>query len=274
LIHPKKKAEKHGYKNSGVLSVVSCEVQCEWEFIDYVKGNYQIGITIGIDFTGSNGNPTFASSLHYAGNPAQPNPYQKAISAVGTIIQDYDSDKLFPLYGFGGDVPGKGTSHCFALNGNEASPSCTGVAGVLQTYTAALQKFSLSAPTNFAPIINATAKLAEAAKDSKKYIVLLMITDGGICDQSETVKAIIDASPLPMSIIIIGVGKDAFAEMKVLDSDGKGLEQNGKKEARDIVQFVTLRDFEGKDPALLTKEVLAELPGQVMEYVKLHNITP
>jgi hypothetical protein len=44
---------------------------------------------VGIDFTGSNGDPRSPQSLHYI-NPYQPNEYQKAISAVGSVIQDYD----------------------------------------------------------------------------------------------------------------------------------------------------------------------------------------
>lgn len=35
------------------------------------------------------GDPKLATSLHYI-NPYQPNQYYLAISAVGTVIQDYD----------------------------------------------------------------------------------------------------------------------------------------------------------------------------------------
>lgn len=32
------------------------------------------------------------------------NPYQQAIAAIGGILAEYDSDKLFPIYGFGGQI--------------------------------------------------------------------------------------------------------------------------------------------------------------------------
>ena len=44
---------------------------------------------VGIDFTGSNGDPTEETSLHYI-NMESPNQYTQAIVSVGEVIQDYD----------------------------------------------------------------------------------------------------------------------------------------------------------------------------------------
>lgn len=44
------------------------------------------------------------------------NAYAMALKAVGEIIQDYDSDKFFPAYGFGAKLPPDGRiSHVFPL---------------------------------------------------------------------------------------------------------------------------------------------------------------
>ena len=48
-------------------------------------------------------------------------------------------------------------------------------------------------------------------RDGSNYFVLLIITDGVITDMPQTVQAIIYASSLPMSIIIIGVGQADFS---------------------------------------------------------------
>ena len=53
----------------------------------------------------------------------------------------------------------------------------------------------------------------------QQYFVLLMLTDGAISDMRETIKAIIHASRLPMSIIIVGVGGADFSAMNELDAD-------------------------------------------------------
>lgn len=61
------------------------------------------------------GNPSQPTSLHYM-SPYQLSSYAMALKAVGEIIQDYDSDKLFPAYGFGAKVPPDGkVSHQFPL---------------------------------------------------------------------------------------------------------------------------------------------------------------
>ena len=48
-----------------------------------------------------------------------------------------------------------------------------------------------------------------------------MLTDGAISDMVQTKKSIIRASRLPMSIIIVGVGRADFAAMDELDADEK-----------------------------------------------------
>lgn len=79
--------------------------------------------------TASNGNPEQPESLHYVSGGI-PNCYEQAITAVGSIIQDYDSDKLFPVLGFGARLPPDGrVSHEFFVNMDPNSPYCSGVAG-------------------------------------------------------------------------------------------------------------------------------------------------
>ena len=54
---------------------------------------------------------------------------------------------------------------------------------------------------------------------SQQYFILLMLTDGAISDMNNTKLAIIEASRLPMSIIIVGVGNANFDAMNELDAD-------------------------------------------------------
>lgn len=68
-----------------------------------------------MNFPLSTGNPSQSTSLHYM-NPYQLNAYAMALKAVGEIIQDYDSDKMFPALGFGAKLPPDGrVSHEFPL---------------------------------------------------------------------------------------------------------------------------------------------------------------
>lgn len=67
--------------------------------------------------------------------------------------------------------------------------------------------------------------------------------------------AIVHASGLPMSLIIVGVGEADFSDMNFLDGDNGILKgANGRPALRDIVQFVPFRDF---------KKVTAEIDYKI-----------
>ena len=104
-------------------------------FIDYLRSGYSIGFTTAIDYTLSNGLPTNSSSLHFLG--AQINEYEQSLLQVGSVIEPYDSDMLFPVYGFGGIPRYMGintTSFCFPLTGNPAMDSVQGAQGIAAIY--------------------------------------------------------------------------------------------------------------------------------------------
>uniref|UniRef100_A0A8C7G4H2 Copine 1 n=1 Tax=Oncorhynchus kisutch TaxID=8019 RepID=A0A8C7G4H2_ONCKI len=275
-VHPEKKKKKKSYKNSGVISVKSCQVAFftnmdhhSW-FLYFSK--------VGIDFTGSNGDPRSPQSLHYL-SPDGLNQYLSATWSVGLVVQDYDTDKLFPAFGFGAQVPPDfKVSHEFALNFNPSNPYCQGVQGIVEAYRMALPQVKLYGPTNFSPIINHVAGIASGAaqqNNASQYFVLLIITDGEITDLDQTRDAIVKASRLPMSIIIIGVGEADFKAMELLDGDDGVLKSlSGEPVTRDIVQFVPLRQFANAPKEALAQSVLAEVPNQLVSYFKMLKLDP
>ncbi|XP_041816869.1 copine-3-like isoform X1 [Chelmon rostratus] len=272
-----KKLKKKNYKNSGVICFKQCQVVKEFTFLDYIMGGCQLNFTIAIDFTGSNGDPTTPQSLHYI-NPEGYNEYLTAIWAVGNVIQDYDSTKMFPVFGFGAQVPPSfQVSHEFPVNFNPTSPFCEGIEGVVTAYQQCLPRLKLWGPTNFSPIIRHVTCFARQAlrqNMASQYYVLLIITDGVITDMDQTRSAIVEASRLPMSIIIVGVGGADFSAMEFLDSDDKLLRSpNGDVASRDIVQFVPFRDFQGNS-VTLAQSVLAELPDQVASFFNSFKLKP
>ncbi|XP_076617891.1 copine-3-like [Chaetodon auriga] len=272
-----KKLKKKNYKNSGVICIKQCQLVKEFTFLDYIMGGCQLNFTIAIDFTGSNGDPRTPQSLHYI-NPEGYNEYLTAIWAVGNVIQDYDSNKMFPVFGFGAQIPPSyQVSHEFPVNFNATNPFCEGIEGVVSAYQQCLPQLKLWGPTNFSPIIRHVSCFARQAlrqNVASQYFVLLIITDGVITDMDQTRTAIVEASRLPMSIIIVGVGGADFSAMEFLDSDDKLLRSaNGDVASRDIVQFVPFRDFQGNSVAL-AQSVLAELPDQVSSFFNSFKLKP
>ncbi|GFN92619.1 copine-7 [Plakobranchus ocellatus] len=241
-INEKKKAKKSSYKNSGTVILHSLKIERVYSFLDYLFGGLQINLTFGVDFTASNGAVDDPSSLHYI-DYQYPNEYMQAISAVGTVLQDYDADKRFPAYGFGAKIPpNMEASFAFPLTFNFSNPYCEGLQHVLDAYS---------------------------------YHILLLLTDGVLSDMSEVRDALVQASSLPLSLIIVGVGDANFRDMNILDGDDGVLKSTkGHPAKRDIVQFVPFRDFKQKTPSELACHVLAEIPKQVTGYFKMRGLPP
>uniref|UniRef100_A0AAX7UN70 C2 domain-containing protein n=1 Tax=Astatotilapia calliptera TaxID=8154 RepID=A0AAX7UN70_ASTCA len=249
-------------------------------FLEISEFGLNLLVILKILSLSTTGNPAQPTSLHYM-SPYQLNAYAMALKAVGEIIQDYDSDKMFPALGFGAKLPPDGrVSHEFALNGNPQNPYCAGIDGVMEAYYQSLKSVQLYGPTNFSPVINHVARYAASVKDGSQYFVLLIITDGVISDMAQTKESIVNASCLPMSIIIVGVGPAEFDAMVELDGDEVRISSRGRYAERDIVQFVPFRDYIDRtgnhilSMARLAKDVLAEIPDQFLSYMRTRGIKP
>jgi hypothetical protein len=227
LVNPQK------HKNegrAGVLLVRACTITTEYEFTDYLRGGTPLSLMVAIDFTGSNGAPSHSSSLHYLRGGAM-NSYERAIWSVGSILEPYDATRTYPVWGFGGR-PGAGqpVSHCFSLANGEVA----GVQGILTAYRACLESVELSGPTLFEHIIRTASDVARRSPPGENYTVLLILTDGAIHDMAMTKSLIVDASVLPMSIIIVGIGNADFENMVELDCDAGMLTDERGRKMREI----------------------------------------
>ena len=241
-----------------------------------------INLTIGIDFTGSNNSYNLSNSLHYLKN--EMNDYEKAIRSCGDILAYYDDDQLFPVFGFGFKFPnndnktfGLYSLNNYPINNNINDPNINTIDNVLKEYRKFITTILLWGPTHFAPMIN---DLNRVAKNDLKnglimgYNILMILTDGKIDDMDDTIYALVEASFLPISVIIVGIGNGDFGDMDILDADKKPLiDKNGRKADRDLVQFVPFNKFKDNPPKL-AEQVLEEIPRQVIEYYQHKGIQP
>ncbi|KAJ4968714.1 hypothetical protein NE237_015415 [Protea cynaroides] len=269
----------HGHEKilKGQLFVDGFSKKLIYSFLDYISSGFELNFMVAVDFTASNGNPWLPVSLHYIDPSGRLNAYQQAILEVGDVIQFYDSDKRFPAWGFGGRLSNGVVSHCFNLNGNATNCEVEGVGGIMSVYANTLNSVSLSGPTLFGQVINRAAQIASQSLsyNQNKYFVLLIVTDGVLTDLQETKDALVRASDLPLSILIVGVGSADFKAMEILDAD-KGLRlesSTGRIATRDIVQFVPMRELHGGQISV-AQVLLEELPGQFLTYMQSRDIKP
>jgi len=116
--------------------------------------------------------------------------------------------------------------------------------------------------------------MGEISQEDQKYSLLLLIVDGDFIDMKATTDAVVRASKLPLSIVIVGVGNNDFINCVKLDADDtKLVSSSGEKAVRDVVQFVKYNDCKG-DIAALAAQVLEELPSQFIEFMRYKNYNP
>ena len=262
-----------GDKRTGVVFIDPIK---NYSFIDYLRGGMQISLSLAIDFTASNEPPTNPKSLHYLSS--YNNQYELAIKACGEIVAYYDYNQMFETYGFGGKFYGhQNVDHCFPLNCNFENSEIYGLNEVLRQYREALNNCKLFGPTFFHYFIdkmNQKAFQQIQNKDYSRYHILMILTDGIIEDIDETINALVEASFLPISVIIIGIGNADFSNMNILDADEEPLyDDKNRKASRDLVQFVPFNDFKD-NPNKLAEKVLEEIPRQIVEYYQHQNIPP
>jgi hypothetical protein len=220
IINPAKEISSSRYENSGVLHFSSVQVERHPTFPSFINGGCTIKVLVGIDFTNVNGDPSLPGSLHHWDSSGRGlNPYQQTIQTVGAILEQYDTDKLFPVYGFGAKVRDSksgvfsATQHWFSLSHSEES---RGVSGVLDCYRQAMPTLKFDGPPLLHPLLQYTVEHTLNTPESictqehQVYTILLLITSGGIGDLEATIHSLVQAKDAPLSVIIVGVGDGSF----------------------------------------------------------------
>ncbi|KAL2246889.1 E3 ubiquitin-protein ligase RGLG2-like [Sesamum indicum] len=234
-------------------------------------------LIIGIDFTKSNewtGKRSYnGRSLHHIGSGL--NPYEQAITIIGKTLAAFDDDNLIPCFGFG-----DASTHdqdVFSFYPDERF--CNGFEEVLSRYRELVPNLKLAGPTSFAPIIEMAMTVVE--QSGGQYHVLLIIADGQVTrsvdtefghlspQEQKTVQAIVEASKLPLSIILVGVGDGPWDMMKEFDD-------NIPARDFDNFQFVNFTEIMAKNVHQTRKETefalsaLMEIPSQYKATMELN----
>eukprot|EP00440_Ansanella_granifera_P053373 gb/GFBE01057854.1/.p1 GENE.gb/GFBE01057854.1/~~gb/GFBE01057854.1/.p1 ORF type:complete len:1149 (+),score=234.03 gb/GFBE01057854.1/:1-3447(+) len=264
-------------------------------FLDYVRGGLELRLNVAIDFTRSNLGQSNPYSYHSTVHKDEESAYATAIRALGEVIQTYDTDDMYPVYGFGAKIPPSHSvcSNCFALTGDFFQPEVEGVDGILKAYQRALQVCHLHGPSYLSDVIRLCANLARPYIQKKelkmmetqadmKYFVMLILTDGDIEDHEQVIREIKECDELPLSIIIVGIGNKEFTFLRELARDIENIlpkkekkpgEELGTGLKRSLVRFIAFKDFR-EDPSALAAATLSELPKEVVGYYAAQGIKP
>ncbi|MFS7959450.1 putative copine, von Willebrand factor A-like domain superfamily [Helianthus anomalus] len=213
-------------------------------------------LILGIDFTKSNEwtDPSTRKSLHHIGDDL--NPHEMVISIIGKTLAAFDEDILIPCYGFGDGMVLYDSNLFFisiltyirvrknlfnfyliAASIHDQDVFCfypeercyNGFEEVLSRYRELLPHIKLAGHTSFASVIEKAMTIVE--ESGGQYHVLVIIADVQVTRSVDTgrgqlspqeqkiVDAIVEASKLPLSIVLVGVGDGPWDTMKEFDDN-------------------------------------------------------
>lgn len=235
------------------------------KFSDYVDAGLDIDFCVAIDFTSSNGDPRRPGTLHYS-RDGMTNDYEDALESIGSTVEKYNRAKEFPVWGFGAKFDGQ-VRHIFQCG---QSPAASGIQGVLDAYRSVFESdLIMSGPTVLLSVLKAAASRAyKFYNDTSKlkYSILLILTDGVVDDLQSTRELILTYSHLPLSIIVVGIGRADFTEMHQWNDESS----EPRRGRFTFVEFRTLQF----DPAALSRKALEKVPRDIVDYFIGRNISP
>ena len=198
------------------------------------------------------------------------NPYQKVIHIIGKTLHPFTEPNTVFAYGFGDRETQDRTVLNISLaegGGREDTGACRDFKDVLDKYNEVVKGVVLSGPTSFAPIIRRA--MNHVIESNNIFHILVIIADGQMEDEAATVSAIVEASKLPLSIVLVGVGDGPWDVMEQFDDHIRGREFDNFQ----FVDFHSIREARNPEAAFALA-ALMEVPLQYQAMVELGYFDP
>ena len=269
----KKLFRRRKVKQVGLLKVLNVSIIRVPSVIQYLSGGMSLDLMIGIDCSVANGEWGTEKNLHYSSNDWF-NDYQAGIQKLGQITENFSRGRFSSLWGLGAEIDGEYLD-CYAMKERLCESK-----SLLKAYDDNVTynpEFGLGKEASMNAIIRtATFRAIKLSKKRPRYTVLAIFTAGDFLDLEDTVDLICTAAEdAPMSVVIIGVGNNDFSSVKNLcgDKSEKLRDSRGIPIAREIVTFVSFKQFGGKAADVIAAS-LKEIPEQFVEYQVMNGVKP
>lgn len=225
---------------------------------NFIKSGIKLSCFISIDFaTGQNDNYLLSEES----NDDFPNIIKKIVN----IISIYTPNRLFNVYGIGGKIKFednfKGVFN-ISMNDNESSfKQCD---KIIDDYKNCKYKIISDYNIFISPLLNKINNEIYTLNEYKNYNILFILIKQDIYreDINNTLDAIIESSYLPLSIIIINVGRSELGKMNNIFNSIPNKSYVGTEKKRDNVLFTSLYNYEGnieKMFELCFKEIVKQM---------------
>ena len=233
---------------------------------EYFKAGIKLSCFISMDFSDEKNIPSLSDTK---------NNYLTLINNINNSISTYTKNNLFYTSIFGA----KNTSSEQTIPDlNQKESSGIPINMVFNSLEALIKKKQFLPENNiiFSSLIKKITTDINKLYEQILYNVAFIIVRGNIDkkDKKKTIDAIIQSSYLPLTIFIIGVGKNDFSLTKKIIGKKYNYSSNGMEKFRDNVFFISLKeDFSNNDEQLISW-CLIELYKQIIDFYNLIKFSP
>jgi hypothetical protein len=254
-------------QNKNINSIKDCTIY------DFLKSGMKLSCFLSLDFSGGKGHKTLLSLKDN---------YINVLKNISDIISIYTKEQIFYTSGFGAKTKNSDKkSNIFNLNMNEKDSKIHTIDNVITFYNYCLTQNKIVSERNiyFSSIIkkitNNIYKLYEINYYNILFIIAHNIVDKN--DIKKTIDSIIESCYLPLSIIIIYLGKkeknDSSQITKIANNNTK-FSSVGMEKIRNNVLFASLNDNFSNDVEKMVSWCIKEVSKQMIEYYSFNNTSP
>ena len=262
-------------KEYGTAEITKLSVMSSFTLIDYLKEGLQVSPLLAIDLSSNRltdaAQQKEGDELNF--NKPRRKEYELVIHEVLKTLVTYNHDKRISLSGFGGKIfKSKISSMYYPFNGDETNSWVNGLQGVSETMNTFLTHKIKNKTSYLQKTLEKALSLAKESKSqgSKRYIILTVVTEDSIHDVDSLTKILAEGEMLPLSVVILGIGKENFDKLRALQKRNF-LSSIDVKNHRSFVQFFSLNDLDNNVSTLI-QEGLKEIPRHILEYMRANGI--
>ena len=233
----------------------------QFTIFDYLKSGIKLSNFISFDFSDSCDQQSITETKNIILN---------ILKNISNRISNYSNDKTFHTHGFGGIFKNrKDSNSIFNVNMNEKDSSIKNYEKVFESYNNCLNSIISNTKIYLSPLIKTITKEILNLSEIKNYNISFIFVRDLINDMQELINTIIESNYLPITIIIIDLGKNNLNKSII-----NILSTSKLKKMRDNILFTSLFENHKNDIDKMIEWCLKEIAKQILKFYEIIECSP
>ena len=234
---------------------------------DFLKSGVKFNIFIASDFSdGINKQPREKSIKNYV----------KIIANLSVKTYNYAKNRSIYLYGYGCELKKKKNDDDDIFNFNSEGNVPISIVDINKVYLPKTKEIIPKKKVNLSKLIRKVTKKISDLYEERNYNILFILARElpDVSDKQESIDAYIESTYLPLTIFIIGEGKNEFHKLKDLFGDKiKAASTGMPKNRNNTIYTKFLNEFNEKEERL-TQWCFEQISDQVIQFYDLIKCSP